>query len=222
MLICAKNVAIQRHTPMDLISSFSPPLPSVLTQTESLNHSEQEEHGTNITPPAAKHVAAGAGHQDDWPHEHNSSGSHQEVLPHEHDGATSDEELDGMRVEFISSGNRVYHNYHLGLTRMLSTKSQLEFKVAKFLFTHAEMLAKKINTLLDFWAASLLPLGSTPLFANHKDLYHMIDCMSAGAHAPDEQNEQDEQGKLIELEDGLDGLDGLEAPWMFDTYDIWY
>ncbi|KAI6021265.1 hypothetical protein EDC04DRAFT_2869822 [Pisolithus marmoratus] len=70
------------------------------------------------------------------------------------------------------------------------------------------MLAKKINTLQDFWTASLLPLGGTPLFANHKDLYHMIDCMSVGTvqwenfkiqhkhnvqHAPDEQNEQDEQ-----------------------------
>ncbi|KAI6024354.1 hypothetical protein EDC04DRAFT_2869494 [Pisolithus marmoratus] len=88
------------------------------------------------------------------------------------------------------------------------------------------MPAKKINTLLDFWAASLLLLGSTPLFANHKDLYHVIDCTSVGAvqwenfkiqhkcnvqHAPDEQNEKDEQGKLIELEDGQDREDGLEA-----------
>ncbi|KAI6023178.1 hypothetical protein BKA83DRAFT_4125828 [Pisolithus microcarpus] len=183
MLICAKNVAIQKHTPMDLISSFLPPFcsgPSVLTWTESLNHSEQEEHGTDITPPAAKHVAAGAGHQDDWPHEHDGSSGHQEDLPHERDGATLDEELDGMKVEFIGSRNRVYCNYHPGLTGMLSTKSRLEFKVAKFLFTHAEMPAKKINTLLDFWAALLLPLGSTPLFANHKDLYHVIDCMSVG------------------------------------------
>ncbi|KAI5981089.1 hypothetical protein EDC04DRAFT_2875105 [Pisolithus marmoratus] len=99
------------------------------------------------------------------------------------------------------------------------------------------MLAKKINTLLDFWAALLLLLGGTPLFANRKDLYCMIDHTSVGTvqwenfkiqhkhdvqHAPDEQNEQDEQGKLIELEDGQDGLDRLEAPWMFDTYDVWY
>ncbi|KAI5996391.1 hypothetical protein EDD15DRAFT_2387356 [Pisolithus albus] len=228
-------------------TNFSCSRPSVLTRTESLNRSEQEEHGTGITPPAAEHVAAGAGHQDDWPHEHDDGGGHQEDLPHEHDGATSDEELDGMEVEFIGSGNRVYRNYHPGLTGALPPPhvqklpndwtpyhSRLEFEVAEFLFIHAEMPAKKIDTLLDFWAASLLPLGGTPLFANHKDLYCMIDRTSVGTvqwenfkirhkrnvqHAPDEQNEQDEQGKLIELEDGEDGL---EAPWMFDIYDIWY
>ncbi|KIK13128.1 hypothetical protein PISMIDRAFT_119480, partial [Pisolithus microcarpus 441] len=75
-----------------------------------------------------------------------------------------DKELDGMKVEFISSGNRVYRNYHPGLTAQRCDSqgcflpkgalplphgqklpndwtpycSQSEFKVTEFLFTHTQ------------------------------------------------------------------------------------
>ncbi|KAI5996841.1 hypothetical protein F5J12DRAFT_687882, partial [Pisolithus orientalis] len=57
----------------------------------------------------------------------------------------------------------------------------LEFELAKSLFKCAEMLANQINMLLEIWATSLLELGGNPLFANHIDLYHVIDSMSVGA-----------------------------------------
>ncbi|KAI6131228.1 hypothetical protein EDD16DRAFT_1514594 [Pisolithus croceorrhizus] len=37
--------------------------------------------------------------------------------------------------------------------------NQLEFKLTNFLFMHAEMPAKKIDTLLDIWATSLIGLA---------------------------------------------------------------
>ncbi|KAI6010789.1 hypothetical protein F5J12DRAFT_904923 [Pisolithus orientalis] len=53
-------------------------------------------------------------------------------------------------------------------------RNQLEFKLADFLFRQAKMPAKKINTLLEIWAVSLLPLCGELLFTNQKDLYCVI------------------------------------------------
>ncbi|KAI6045356.1 hypothetical protein EDC04DRAFT_2865429 [Pisolithus marmoratus] len=89
--------------------------------------------------------------------------------------------------------------------------------------------------LLEIWATSLIKLGSNPLFANHMDLYHVIDSMSVGAvkwenfkitykcKCQDGQN-ADEQDELIELAGlgGQDGQDEPDAPWMFNVYDVWY
>ncbi|KAI6032451.1 hypothetical protein EDC04DRAFT_2868927 [Pisolithus marmoratus] len=104
----------------------------------------------------------------------------------------------------------------------------LEFELAEFLFN-------QIDTLLEIWATSLIELGGNPLFANHTDLYHVIDSMSIGAFKwenfkiaykckhQDGQN-ADEQDELIKLAGlgGQDGQDGPNAPWMFDVYDVWY
>ncbi|KIO01104.1 hypothetical protein M404DRAFT_29062 [Pisolithus tinctorius Marx 270] len=74
------------------------------------------------------------------------------------------------------------------------------------------MPAKKIDTLLEIWAASLLPLGRELLFANHMDLYHVIDSTSVGKvkwesftvqyHSNEQDNDTD--------------------PWMLNDYDVWY
>ncbi|KAI6144676.1 hypothetical protein BKA82DRAFT_4330895 [Pisolithus tinctorius] len=58
--------------------------------------------------------------------------------------------------------------------------NRLEFELAKFLFKCAEMPANQIDTLLEIWATLLLELGGNPLFANHTDLYCVIDSMSVG------------------------------------------
>ncbi|KAI5984115.1 hypothetical protein F5J12DRAFT_907962 [Pisolithus orientalis] len=50
--------------------------------------------------------------------------------------------------------------------------------LADFLFRQAEMPTKKINTLLEIWAMSLLALCGELLFTNQKDLYHIIDSTS--------------------------------------------
>ncbi|KAI6041361.1 hypothetical protein EDC04DRAFT_2893070 [Pisolithus marmoratus] len=94
------------------------------------------------------------------------------------------------------------------------------------------MPASQINTLLEIWATSLIELGSNPLFANHTDLYHVIDSMSVGTvkwenfkitykcKHQDGQN-ADEQDELIKLAGlgGQDGQDEPDAPWMFNVYD---
>ncbi|KAI6037783.1 hypothetical protein EDC04DRAFT_2868601 [Pisolithus marmoratus] len=88
--------------------------------------------------------------------------------------------------------------------------SCVQFELAEFLFKHAEMLASQINMLLKIWATSLIKLGGNPLFANHMDLYCVIDSMSVGAvkwenfkitykcKCQDRQN-TDEQDELIKL-----------------------
>ncbi|KAI5982896.1 hypothetical protein F5J12DRAFT_899934 [Pisolithus orientalis] len=212
----------------------------------SWSYSEQD-HSLNSIPPVAKHVLD----YDDGPHDFNHS-------------TTLDQELDGMITKFIGPGNKVYCNYHAGLNAQRCDSqghflpddallllcilgllddwapyhNQLEFELAKFLFKHAEMPANQINMLLEIWAASLLELGGNPLFANHTDLYHVIDSMSVGAVKWenfkitykckwDVQDEPDEQDEVIKLgsqdgQDGQDGQDEPEAPWMFDIYDVWY
>ncbi|KAI6024361.1 hypothetical protein EDC04DRAFT_2606529 [Pisolithus marmoratus] len=154
-----------------------------------------------------------------------------------------------MIAEFIGPGHKIYHNYHRGLNNGAPPPScvqvspddwspycnQQEFELAEFLFKHAEMPASQINTLLEIWAASLIELGGNPLFANHTDLYHVIDSMSVGAvkwenfkiaykcKHQDGQN-TDEQDELIKLAGlgGQDGQDEPDAPWTFDVYDVWY
>ncbi|KIN97816.1 hypothetical protein M404DRAFT_39480, partial [Pisolithus tinctorius Marx 270] len=86
--------------------------------------------------------------------------------------------------------------------------NRLEFELAEFLFKHAEMPANQIDTLLEIWAASLLELGGNPLFANHTDLYRVIDSMSVGAV-------KWENFKITYKRK-------RDAPWMFDIYDVWY
>ncbi|KAI5999622.1 hypothetical protein EDD15DRAFT_2160596 [Pisolithus albus] len=90
--------------------------------------------------------------------------------------------------------------------------NRLEFELADFLFTHAEMPAKKIDTLLDIWAASLLELGGRPLFTNHADLYSVIDNTRVGSVKWDNftiRYTGEERGNS-------------PAPWMSDSHDVWY
>ncbi|KAI5992849.1 hypothetical protein EDC04DRAFT_2872713 [Pisolithus marmoratus] len=152
-----------------------------------------------------------------------------------------------MIAEFIGPGHKIYCDYHRGLnTQKCDSQghflpdgapppSCVQFELAKFLFKHAEMPASQIDTLLKIWATSLIELGSNPLFANHTDLYRVIDSMSVGAvkwenfkitykcKRQDGQN-ADEQDELIKLAGlgGQDGQDEPNAPWMFDVYDVWY
>ncbi|KAG8215365.1 hypothetical protein J3R82DRAFT_8962 [Butyriboletus roseoflavus] len=58
--------------------------------------------------------------------------------------------------------------------------SQLQFETAKFLYTKCQMLAPKIDALLDLWASSLYPYGAQPPFVNHRQLYCTIDSTKLG------------------------------------------
>ena len=91
-------------------------------------------------------------------------------------------------------------------------RNWLEFELADFIFMHAEMPAKKIDTLLEIWAVSLLPLGGQPLFANHTDLYHVIVSTCIGKV----------KWERFMVQYANNGQDEESAPWMSDIYDIWY
>ena len=98
--------------------------------------------------------------------------------------------------------------------------NRLEFELADFLFTQVEMPAKKIDALLEIWAASLLGLHGEPLFTNHAELYQVIDSTHVGKvqwenfmvwyTCNGQDNDQDG-----DMEDDA-------SPWKFDTYDVWY
>jgi len=90
--------------------------------------------------------------------------------------------------------------------------NRLEFELANFLFTHTEMPVKKIDALLEIWAASMLELGGEPLFSNHTDLYRIIDSTSVG----------DVKWENFTVRYNSEDQGNNAAPWMSDTYDVWY
>ena len=58
--------------------------------------------------------------------------------------------------------------------------SWLEFELADFLYSHSQMPAAEIDSLLDIWVASLLHSGGDLLFNNHKEIYGAIDDIKIG------------------------------------------
>ncbi|KIN95132.1 hypothetical protein M404DRAFT_34391 [Pisolithus tinctorius Marx 270] len=77
------------------------------------------------------------------------------------------------------------------------------------------MPTKKIDMLLEIWAMSLLALCGEPLFANQKDLYHIINSTSIS-------EVKWESFVVWYANNGRDGQDSNMAPWMLDSYDVWY
>lgn len=91
-------------------------------------------------------------------------------------------------------------------------KSRLEFELADFLYIQNQMPAEQIDTLLDIWAELLTTVGGTPLFQSHKDLYETIDHTRIG----------DVKWKSFSVKYVSTHDRGDAAPWMQDTYDIWF
>ncbi|KAF8132929.1 hypothetical protein EV363DRAFT_1397839 [Boletus edulis] len=91
--------------------------------------------------------------------------------------------------------------------------SRVQFELADFLYTRNQMPVQQIDTLLDIWAESLHEAGGRPLFANHRDLYQTIDAV--------QQGEEKWESFSVKYTGTMDDNDGL-APWMEDTYDVWY
>ncbi|KAI6098291.1 hypothetical protein EDD16DRAFT_1768168 [Pisolithus croceorrhizus] len=195
--------------------SFSHPHQSFPDHGELLGSSGEEDPVADTTPMLPEHAF------DDY----------QAEVP-------LDPEHEDMRAEYVGSSGRLYRNYHPGLNaRRCDARGQflpanappppraekalddwtpyhnrLEFELADFLFTHAEMPARKIDTLLDIWAASLIGLGGQPLFTNHTDLYCVIDSTRVGDVKWDNftiRYTGEEQGSE-------------RAPWMSDSYEVWY
>ena len=58
--------------------------------------------------------------------------------------------------------------------------SRAGFELAEFVFTDAELLQKKINNLLELWAATLIPHGNSPPITDHRNLHQQIDAVKLG------------------------------------------
>lgn len=148
------------------------------------------------------------------------------------------QEHEETRAEFFGPGSKLYRNYHPGLNARRCDahgeflpanspaplraekapddwtpfRSRLEFELANFLFTHAEMPARKIDMLLDIWAALLIGLGGQPLYTNHTDLYCVIDSARIG----------DVKWDSFAIRYTGEDQQGAPAPWMLDSYEVWY
>lgn len=58
--------------------------------------------------------------------------------------------------------------------------SHVGFELASFVFAEAELSKKKVNCLLDLWAATLVPYGISPPIIDHADLLRQIDSIPLG------------------------------------------
>ncbi|KAH9944801.1 hypothetical protein B0H21DRAFT_862719 [Amylocystis lapponica] len=90
--------------------------------------------------------------------------------------------------------------------------SRIEFETAEFMYKKTQMSNGNINVLLDLWAASLLPHGDTPPFANHDDLHNIIDSTILG-DVPWSSFAVSYTGDVPQQD---------APPWMSAEYEVWY
>ncbi|KAG1866909.1 hypothetical protein F4604DRAFT_1881740 [Suillus subluteus] len=91
--------------------------------------------------------------------------------------------------------------------------NRIEFETAEFLYSHAQMSAPNINTLLNLWAVSLLKHGDQPPFADHKDLYKTIDNIPIGGIS----------WQSFKIQYSGEKPDGPDVPpWMNQQFEVWY
>ncbi|KAI6017636.1 hypothetical protein BKA83DRAFT_4128217 [Pisolithus microcarpus] len=149
--------------------SFSHPHQSFSDHAELLGSSEEEDPAADRTPLLPEHAFDGYRAEDPLNPEH-----------------------EAMRTEYVGPSGRLYCNYHPGLNARRCDelgqflpanappppraekspddwapyRNWLEFELADFLFTHAEMPARKIDTLLDIWAVPLIQLALALAMSN--------------------------------------------------------
>jgi hypothetical protein len=90
-------------------------------------------------------------------------------------------------------------------------KDREEFRLASFLFKQNQMPGTQIDELMDIWSNTLLA-GEDPPFADHADLYEIIDATVVG-DAPWQSFSVNYCGDLPE--------DNV-PPWMLADYDVWH
>ena len=59
--------------------------------------------------------------------------------------------------------------------------SRVGFEFADFAFSEAELSKKKVDRLLELWAAALIPHGVVPPISNHMDLLRQVDSIPHGS-----------------------------------------
>jgi len=91
--------------------------------------------------------------------------------------------------------------------------SCISFELADFVFTEAELPRKKIDHLLELWAATLVPHGVPPPIADHKDLLQQIDSIPLG-NVPWECFSLSYNEPLPETT--------RRPEWMTTEYEVWF
>ncbi|KII90591.1 hypothetical protein PLICRDRAFT_106965 [Plicaturopsis crispa FD-325 SS-3] len=88
---------------------------------------------------------------------------------------------------------------------------RIQFELSEFLFTKVEMSQSNINTLMELWAASLLPHDGHPPFSGHEDMHATIDAIPHG----------DVPWQSFSVSPAKDVA--ADAPsWMHTEYDVWF
>jgi hypothetical protein len=91
--------------------------------------------------------------------------------------------------------------------------SRAGFELTDLLFSEAELSQKKIDKLLELWAATLVPHGDSPPIINHQHLHQQIDKIALG-DVRWENASLKYKGPLPKT---------THTPeWMTKAYDIWY
>jgi len=91
--------------------------------------------------------------------------------------------------------------------------SRAGFELAEFAFIDAELSQKKIDKLLELWAATLVPHNDSPPITNHRDLHQQIDAVKLG-NIPWENACLRYEGPLPRA---------VRPPeWKTVGYDVWY
>ncbi|KAG2083637.1 hypothetical protein BD769DRAFT_1633119 [Suillus cothurnatus] len=91
-------------------------------------------------------------------------------------------------------------------------RNRSEFETAKFLYKQNQMPAGQIDRLLDLWASTLAKHNDEPPFADHRDLYNVIDSSPFG-DVPWQHFTVAYDGERLADED---------RPWMDDQYEVWF
>ena len=91
--------------------------------------------------------------------------------------------------------------------------SRAGFELAEFLFTETELSRKKVDKLLELWAATLIPHDDSPPIASHQHLHQQIDAIRLG-------NAQWESAPL-KYERPLPSATRIPE-WMTMEYNVWY
>jgi hypothetical protein len=91
--------------------------------------------------------------------------------------------------------------------------SRAGFELAEFLFTNTELSQRKIDKLLELWAATLIPHNDSPPITHHRNLHQQIDAIKLG-------NVQWENRRL--KYEGPPPKTTRIPEWKTTEYDIWY
>ena len=92
-------------------------------------------------------------------------------------------------------------------------RSRAGFKLAEFMFTDAELSQRRIDKLLELWAATLVIHNDSPPITDRRDLHRQIDTIELG-DAQWENTYLKYNGPLPETTH--------HPEWKTAEYDVWY